>query len=103
VSTRAPTKHCSVAYASCDCQYLWSVEVPPGASVRDVLAAAREIAPDAVVPWETASVGIFGEACSRTDIPRDGDRVEIYRPLGQDPKQARRDRVRPLRRAGSRR
>ncbi len=103
MSGEAPTKHCGVAYAARDCQYLWSVEVPRDASVHDVLAAAREIAPDAEVPWDTASVGIFGEPCSRTDIPRDGDRIEIYRPLGQDPKQARRDRARGFKRAGRRR
>ena len=93
----ARTKHCEVAYGTRDRQYLWRIEVPAGASVQEVLVAAREVAGGVAVPWEKASVGIFGELCSRTDIPRDGDRIELYRPLGQDPKQARRDRVRKLR------
>jgi uncharacterized protein len=98
VSTEPRTKHCSVAYATRERQYLWSLEVPENASVQDVLSAVRRIAADAVVPWESATLGIFGEPCSRTDVPRDGDRIEIYRPLALDPKQARRDRVRRRRR-----
>ena len=92
------TKRCEVAYGTRDRQYLWRIEVPEDASVQEVLAAARDVAGGVAVPWEEASVGIFGEPCSRTDIPRDGDRIELYRPLVQDPKQARRDRVRKLRR-----
>lgn len=94
-----PGKRCWVAYATPARQYLWSVEVAEEASVREVLAAARETAPpDAGVPWDESGVGIFGEPCSREHIPRDGDRVELYRPLVHDPKEARRDRVRRLRR-----
>ncbi|HTW38684.1 MAG TPA: RnfH family protein [Steroidobacteraceae bacterium] len=94
-----PGKRCWVAYATPARQYLWCVEVAEEASVREVLVAARaSAAPDAVVPWEEASVGIFGEPCSRDDIPRDGDRVELYRQLAHDPKEARRERARQLRR-----
>lgn len=99
MSPETRRKRCAVAYATRERQYLWSVEVPAGASVREVIAAARASAPaQARVPWEEASVGIFGEPCSRSDIPGDGDRIELYRPLAHDPKQARRDRARRLRR-----
>ncbi len=98
MGTEPRTKHCWVAYATRERQYLWSLEVPENASVQDVVFAARGIAADATVPWESASVGIFGEPCHRTDVPRDGDRIEIYRPLVQDPRQARRERARRRRR-----
>jgi hypothetical protein len=38
-------------------------------------------------------VGIFGEIAGLQDPVRDGDRVEIYRPLLADPKEARRRRA----------
>jgi putative ubiquitin-RnfH superfamily antitoxin RatB of RatAB toxin-antitoxin module len=38
-------------------------------------------------------VGIFGEIAGLRDPVRDGDRVEIYRPLLADPKEARRRRA----------
>jgi putative ubiquitin-RnfH superfamily antitoxin RatB of RatAB toxin-antitoxin module len=38
-------------------------------------------------------VGIFGVIASLQDAVHDGDRVEIYRPLVADPKEARRVRA----------
>jgi putative ubiquitin-RnfH superfamily antitoxin RatB of RatAB toxin-antitoxin module len=94
--SEASRKRCTVAWASSAArQHLWHVEVARDATIAEVLAAARLIAGDAErVPWDTADVGIFGEPCARSAVPRDGDRVEIYRPLRCDPKAARRERVR---------
>ncbi len=39
------------------------------------------------------AVGVFGERVALDSPLRDGDRVEIYRPLALDPKQARRRRA----------
>ena len=49
------------------------------------------------------AVGVFGQPRSLDDAVHDGDRVEVYRPLTIDPKQARRVRaaVRRRRRAGA--
>jgi uncharacterized protein len=93
------SKRCVVAYATRDEQWLWAVELPVTATVADALAAACRIANRADVPWDSAPVGIFGQACARTDIPHDGDRIELHRPLASDPRQRRRDRVRTERRA----
>lgn len=90
----APRKHCTVAFATPERQFEWRIELPVEATVADALAAARRQAGSVEVPWEEADVGIFGVPCPRTAVPRDGDRVEIYRPLACDPKQARRERVR---------
>jgi len=38
-------------------------------------------------------VGIFGKACKLSDKLADGDRIEIYRPLVIDPKEARKNRA----------
>jgi len=90
-------KRCTVAFALPQRQFLWEVELPEGASIADALAAAQALALErgeaGSVPWD-APVGIFGEARARHDIPRDGDRVELYRPLPADPRQRRREQVR---------
>ena len=39
------------------------------------------------------NVGIFGSACKLDTPLKTGDRVEIYRPLHHDPKEARRQRA----------
>jgi putative ubiquitin-RnfH superfamily antitoxin RatB of RatAB toxin-antitoxin module len=86
-------KRCLVAYATPERQYLWPVELAADETIGDALAAARLAANLDTVPWEDAPVGIFGELRERTDVPQDGDRIEIYRPLASDPRQRRRERV----------
>jgi uncharacterized protein len=86
-------KRCTVAFATPDRQWLWQVRLSDDATVADALAEARVQATDIDVPWD-ADVGIFGELCDRGAVPRDGDRIEIYRPLKLDPKESRRERAR---------
>ena len=98
----AAVKQCVVAYATRDEQWLWTVEVPADATVADVLIAARAQASAELrdsIPWDSAPVGIFGQSCARTDIPLEGDRIELYRPLAADPKERRRQQVQSQRRA----
>ncbi|MGB6488370.1 MAG: RnfH family protein [Steroidobacteraceae bacterium] len=83
-------KHCVVAYGDSARQYLWRVALPAEATIAEAIEAARRQAPDVDVPWDSAPVGIFGEVRSRADRPADGDRIELYRPLPEDPKQRRR-------------
>ena len=85
-------KRCAVVFATPERQWIWTVEVPEQADVAEVLQIARVQAGDAEVPWQ-GDVGIFGELCTRATVPRDGDRVEIYRPLKSDPKESRRARA----------
>jgi putative ubiquitin-RnfH superfamily antitoxin RatB of RatAB toxin-antitoxin module len=85
-------KRCTVAYATPERQWLWVVTLPDGATVADALEQARAQAAGLEVPWN-ADVGVFGELCDRAAVPRDGDRIEIYRPLKADPKVSRRERA----------
>lgn len=39
-------------------------------------------------------IGIYGAVCGPAQALRDGDRVEIYRPLAHDPRKVRRERAR---------
>jgi len=52
--------------------------------VRDALAASG---------FEGHAVGIFGKRVDLDHRLAEGDRVEIYRPLAMDPKEARRQRA----------
>ena len=61
-----------------------SLNLPAGATVRDALAASG---------FEGHAFGIFGERVALDHRLADGDRVEIYRPLAMDPKEARRRRA----------
>ncbi len=91
--TDGSRKRCVVAYATRERQYLWAVDVPLDATIADTIEAARQLADEPDVPWETATVGIFGQVRERSYRPSEGDRVEIYRPLPNDPREKRRERV----------
>jgi uncharacterized protein len=84
---------CTVAFATRERQYLWSVELSPCARIADALAAARTQLPAqlaAQIPWDSGPVGVFGEPRTRSDACADGDRIELYRPLRRDPRERRR-------------
>ena len=99
-------KRCTIAFATRERQFLFRVELPADARIAEALAAARAVAasaePAAEIPWDSASVGIFGELRSRSDGCADGDRIELYRPLERDPRERRRERVQRERRSGTR-
>jgi putative ubiquitin-RnfH superfamily antitoxin RatB of RatAB toxin-antitoxin module len=61
------------------------VELPAGATVGDALAAAGF--------QQQRNIGIFGQRVQLDRKLAPGDRVEIYRPLVMDPKEARRRRA----------
>jgi putative ubiquitin-RnfH superfamily antitoxin RatB of RatAB toxin-antitoxin module len=67
------------------------LRLPAGASVRDALEASG-----LVTEAELAgcAVGVWGKLKALGDLLRDEDRVEVYRPLQVDPKEARRLRHR---------
>ena len=105
VTSPAGTKRCVVAYATQEHQYLWTVDLPERATIAEALEVARGLAATTLttkgtqgeineVPWDSAPVGIFGEPRDRRDVPGDGDRIELYRPLRSDPRERRRERVR---------
>ena len=98
--TEGGRKRCMVAYATRERQYLWAVDVPADATIADTIEAARTLADEPDVPWDTAPVGIFGEARERSACPAEGDRVELYRPLPGDPRDKRRERVQKQRKSG---
>jgi len=62
------------------------LELPDGATVRDALAAAG-------IEWQGQKLGVFGEQVAPDARVADGDRVEIYRPLEMDAREARRRRA----------
>ena len=95
-------KQCVVAYATPEHQYLWTVDLAHDATIAEAIEAARRLANLPDLPWDTAPVGIFGELRQRSDRPAAGDRVELYRPLRDDPRQRRREHVQRQRRGATR-
>jgi putative ubiquitin-RnfH superfamily antitoxin RatB of RatAB toxin-antitoxin module len=82
-----------VAYATPEKQKILLILAPAGLTLSEAIerSGIREEFPDMVVDPER--VGIFGRKAKMEQVLRDGDRVEIYRPLIADPKESRRRRA----------
>jgi len=83
----------SVVYAAPGVLWQRACRLKSGATVADALAASGFAAAfPAIDPWEQG-VGVFGLTRPATFILRDGDRLEVYRPLTFDPMESRRRRA----------
>ena len=80
-----------VVYALPEEQLLIALDVEEGTTVRQAIERSGIL--QRVPGIDPENVGIFGRAVPSGTLLRDGDRVEIYRPLIADPKQARRNRA----------
>nr|CDQ34582.1 hypothetical protein BN993_04040 [Virgibacillus halodenitrificans] len=88
-----------VAFAEPHRQRVVALTVPSGTSARDVVAMADlpSLFPEHGTDFFShAPLGVYGQVLREPDRHTlvEGDRVEIYRPLAVDPKQARLARAR---------
>jgi putative ubiquitin-RnfH superfamily antitoxin RatB of RatAB toxin-antitoxin module len=90
----AETIRVEVACAEPDRAFLRAVTLPAGATVADAVAASGLAAAWPGVAIADDRLGVFGRRVVPRQVLHDGDRVEVYRPLLLDPKEARRRRVR---------
>lgn len=79
------------AYALEEVQYLFAEEVEEGTTVEQALAQSKLL--KEVPGINTDNVGIFGKLVKPDTVLREGDRIEVYRPLKADPKDRRRQKV----------
>lgn len=81
-----------------DQQWIEVMRVPAGTTLNQALGKSRRLAEAGGLP-AGVEVGIWSEVepAPEARVLLPGDRIEIYRPLLADPKQARRDRARAAR------
>jgi len=82
-----------VAYATPEQQMIVALKMPEGATVEQAINASGLLNHFPEIVWTDIKVGIFGSVCMLDQSVRQADRVEIYRPLIHDPKEARRQRA----------
>jgi putative ubiquitin-RnfH superfamily antitoxin RatB of RatAB toxin-antitoxin module len=82
-----------VAYATPVTQKIISLEVDADFSIETIIdkSGILEIFPE--IDLTKQKVGVFSKTKKLTDKIKDGDRIEIYRALTIDPKEARRKRA----------
>jgi putative ubiquitin-RnfH superfamily antitoxin RatB of RatAB toxin-antitoxin module len=83
--------HVEVIYALPDRYWSIKLDLPENSLVGAAVQAAKAQWPD--VPVDEQRLAVFSRPVNLDSVLRDGDRLEILRPLIADPKQARRERA----------
>jgi len=84
----AGTVDAVVVYAVPGRAHLFEVRLPAGSSVGAAIQACGILSAVPELAGRQLDVGVFGRSCGLEATVRDGDRIEIYRPLTVDPKAA---------------
>ena len=74
-------------------QVVIALKSPAGITVREAIEAAGIARQFPQLDLQRCGVGVFGQPRGLDEALQDGDRVEIYRPLLNDPKDLRRKRA----------
>ncbi|MFT4994219.1 MAG: putative ubiquitin-RnfH superfamily antitoxin RatB of RatAB toxin-antitoxin module [Paraglaciecola sp.] len=82
-----------VAYAMPQKQALLEVVIEQGTTVEQAILASGMIKRFPQIDLSKDKVGIWNRTCKLSDCPKNGDRIEVYRPLIADPKEVRRRRA----------
>ena len=87
-----------VAYALPHEQKIVAVQVEEGSTAYDAVVKSRIAEQFSQVDPDSDPMGIFGKAIRdpKSHVLKAGDRIEIYRPLIADPKEARAKRAAKL-------
>ncbi len=92
-SAAARRLHVIVVYADAPRRVVeLEIELPAGARLQDAIDSPIVRAAFSTADFSLGKVGVWGRKLSLQHVLRDGDRVELYRPLMVDPKVARRER-----------
>ncbi|MCC5880938.1 MAG: RnfH family protein [Idiomarina sp.] len=82
-----------VVYALPERQKIMVVQVAAESTVEQAIEQSGIMQHFDDIDLTKNSVGIWNKTCKLSDQPRNGDRIEIYRPLVADPKEIRRRRA----------
>ena len=89
-----------------DKQYLEKLSLDAGTTLRSAAIYAFDSGlipnPNGELDPKSVPLGIYGELEGDDYVLRDGERIEIYRPLLQDPKEWRRARAKAAKQASGR-
>jgi len=82
-----------ICHAVPDSAFLRSLSVPAGTTVEQAVKLSGLLQEVPCIDLAVNMVGIYGKKKTLDTVLREHDRVEVYRPLLADPKEARRRRA----------
>ena len=82
-----------VAYALSNNQVILPVKVDAEMTIEEIIHHSGILETYSDIDLSKSKVGVFGKLAKLSSTLREGDRIEIYRPLIADPKEVRRQRA----------
>jgi len=82
-----------VVFALPQRQVLRTLELQDGSTVSDAILRSKLAREFPEADFDQLQAGVWGRPVERSQLLNDGDRVELYRPLAMDPREARRLKV----------
>ncbi len=82
-----------IAYAEPDQQVWIKLEIPQGSTLLEAVHRSGILSRFPQLDLEQQKVGIFGKLVKLDTPLREGDRVEIYRPITVDPTKVKRRKL----------
>ena len=80
----------SIAYSTSKKQLWLNLDVSDGTTVIDAIQQSGILKRYPEIDLETQKIGVFGKMTKPDIALKEGDRVEIYRPITADPKTVKR-------------
>ena len=82
-----------LVYIKPDQQTVLKMELPEGSTIETAISKSKILQHHPEIDLAKNKVGIFSKIRSLDHVLKNKDRIEIYRPLLADPKEARRKRA----------
>ena len=83
-----------VAYAAPDKQKIIALQMPEGSTCLDAINQSGVLSIFPEIDSNSLKIGVFSKSRDLNAEVKEGERIEIYRPLTIDPKEARRRKAR---------
>ncbi len=93
--------HVEVAYAQPEIQKIITLDVEVNSTIEEVIIQSGIMTIFPEIDLQRQKIGVFSKPRHLTDIVNEGDRIEIYRQLTIDPKEARRAKAKKNAKKGS--
>lgn len=82
-----------IVYGTPTQQKLSSFTVPSGSTIQEAIESSGFLSEFPEIDLNVNNVGIWNRSKKLSEVLKDGDRIEIYRPLIADPKEVRKRRA----------
>ncbi len=92
-SNKSPTIKVEVVFADPSKQKIVQLQIPVNSTARQAVNLSKLSSEFPEFDFASAAIGIFGRKVPDDFLLSDNDRIEIYRPLSQSPRDARRQRA----------